>query len=212
MPDWSRARILAEGGDDAHFLKHFIELKCGATVNVNEQIVNCKDVGRLLEQIKARLGESIPAIAVVCDADEDPHRRWQELREHAPGLQIPEEPSADGTIVEFGEGRRLGIWMMPDNTSPGQMEDFLRKIRSEAPPQPTLWQKALTAVSGLEESERLFKIEDQIKAEVRTWLAWQEEPGASPGLAVTMDCFDIKHPLAERLAAWLSKTTGSDVE
>ena len=51
MSDWSRVRILTEGGDDAHFLQHFLRLKFGAEVKVGQQIVNLGSVEQLLEQV-----------------------------------------------------------------------------------------------------------------------------------------------------------------
>ncbi len=92
---------------------------------------------------------------------------------------------------------------MPNNQGPGSLETFLATIRSPAAPQPELWKKSISTVASIE--HRLFAEKDSAKAELRTWLAWQKEPGASSGLAVAMDCFDLTHPLAVSLADWFRR-------
>jgi len=44
------------------------------------------------------------------------------------------------------------------------------------------------------------------KAEAHTWLAWQEDPGRSMGVALKSKWANAEHPLAARLAQWFAKT------
>jgi len=44
------------------------------------------------------------------------------------------------------------------------------------------------------------------KAEAHTWLAWQEDPGRSMGVALKSNWANAEHPLAARLAQWFAKT------
>jgi phosphatidylethanolamine-binding protein (PEBP) family uncharacterized protein len=43
------------------------------------------------------------------------------------------------------------------------------------------------------------------KARIHTWLAWQEPPGASFGLALTKRILDPDAPSASAFVAWLRK-------
>lgn len=195
--------ILVEGGDDAHFFQHFLWKTTGYPYKAGKAIVQQGSIEQLLKRTAAIDGDSNKIIAVICDADNDPAGRWRQLRERI-GLQIlPNTPPPDGSILQLPRNRRLGVWMMPDNLRTGTLETFLAGIRSEAAPQPQLWSKSKATVAALE--HRLFAEKDIPKAELRTWLAWQKEPGASPGLAVTLDCFDLTHPLAVSLADWFRR-------
>jgi hypothetical protein len=206
MAGKSRLQILTEGGDDAHFVKHFAELTCGLKLSVGDdhEIRDMKGLDNLIRHSGSLWNQTgFDTAFIICDADTDPVKRWEILQETLGEAALPHDPARNGTMVEFGEGRRLGIWMMPDNEHRGEFEDFLQEIRSRTPPQPAIWSKACDAVASLQAEERLFDPKDALKAEVRTWLAWQEAPGEPPGVAVKKHCFDLKHPLAERFATWL---------
>jgi hypothetical protein len=89
---------------------------------------------------------------------------------------------------------------MPDNTVPGMLEDFCRLL---IPTNDPLWIRALRAVQAIPESERLFSVQHAAKANIHTWLAWQEEPGKPIGQAITKKYLDADAPHALRLIAWL---------
>lgn len=69
----------------------------------------------------------------------------------------------------------VGAWIMPDNKNEGMLEDFIQSVISDAE-QSALHKTACAAVSRL--SHPLFKPIHRSKAEVATWLAWQQAPGA----------------------------------
>ncbi|MEZ4314138.1 MAG: DUF3226 domain-containing protein [Polyangiaceae bacterium] len=75
--------------------------------------------------------KSFDRLGILLDADLSPGDRWQSLRTSLRGLlDLPEQPYPGGTIVDSprtpGTGvSRLGVWLMPDNQSPGMLEDFL---------------------------------------------------------------------------------------
>ena len=75
---------------------------------------------------------------------------------------------------------RIGIWIMPDNKIPGILEDFVKYL---IPEDDSLRDYSLQCVDNL--PEKRFKDSYRSKAEIHTWLAWQEEPGTPMGLAVT---------------------------
>ncbi len=143
------------------------------------------------------------SVAFVPDADSSPTDRWDALRNSIGAQYLPATAGAAGAVEDFVKDTKVGVWMMPDNLRAGTLETFLADIRRDDAPQPYLWEKSRDTVLSLE--HRLFAEKDTAKAELRTWLAWQKEPGASPGLAVTMDCFNLSHPLAISLADWFRR-------
>ena len=112
----------------------------------------------------------------------------------------------NGTILidENPDLPKVGVWIMPDNINPGEIEDFfLRLIES----QDFLFQRAQKVVGELiVEKPELIKETNRSKTETHTWLAWQEEPGRSMGVALKNNWAPAKHPLAARLAAWFAAT------
>lgn len=210
MIDPHDVRLLVEGADDGHFAKHFLRNVLQYQLDVKQNgIIACGDSGRLLERFDAIQKETgFTTIGLIADADSNPANRWRAIRSRAGtdeggSFFLPEEPSPGGTIVTWSKGRRLGVWLMPKPGAAGNMESFLRELLSPHDPQPALWARAVHAVSDLP-MPRLFADKDRGKAELRTWLAWQKEPGASFGLALSQGAFNLEHPLALQFRRWLA--------
>ena len=141
------------------------------------------------------------------DADDSPDARWQSLRDifaNAGYPNVPQRPDPDGTILDSPEETflpRAGVWIMPDNKSPGILEDFLRFL---IPNQPNpLFAHAERSVATV--PERRFTENDTPKALIHTWLAWQDEPGKPYGTAITAKFLDSRLPEAQALAGWLGR-------
>lgn len=92
---------------------------------------------------------------------------------------------------------------MPDNQSPRAIEDLFLQLISE---ENYHLQRAKAVVAELiAEGQNLFSKTSSNKAETHTWLAWQEEPGKSMGLAIKSNWLNTEHPLAARFADWFSR-------
>jgi hypothetical protein len=89
---------------------------------------------------------------------------------------------------------------MPDNSLPGTIEDFATHL---IPARDELWPRAVRAVETIPAAERRFSNAAVRKAEVHTYLAWQEDPGTPLGLAVTKKYFQSDVGLATRFITWL---------
>lgn len=202
-----RVRVLVEGGDDKHFVEHFLK----ATIQCDIEVTPCRNITGLLAIAATYVSQesSVGLLAIICDADADPSKRWKEIRKALTDTYVPEQPDPNGTLVEFSRGQNLAIWMMPDNGSPGAVEDFLSTIRVQNERQTTLAAHAKTTLAAIKREDRLFEAKDENKAELRTWLAWQKEPGAPFGLAVNLGCFDLEHDAAKRFAAWFQRALDS---
>ena len=75
--------------------------------------------------------KAVQTVGIVVDANDNLPSRWQAVahRLGTAGIETPPTgPASHGTIIESRprEGRpRVGIWLMPDNGSPGELEDFI---------------------------------------------------------------------------------------
>jgi len=91
---------------------------------------------------------------------------------------------------------------MPDNLHSGKLEDF---VSSLIPANDSLFPRAKAAVDGIPKNERRFSDPDLIKAQLHTWLAWQEEPGRHMGTAITAKSLGVDGPVADAFADWLRR-------
>ena len=204
----NKRMLLVEGGDDEHVLKHI----CG-----NRGIPHLDEVKRLggyteiLSTIPVQLkasNEEGDVVGVVIDADINVSARWQSIRHRFlevgyPEVMVPDQPDPTGTILESPNGTllpRAGVWIMPDNTTNGILENFLAFLI----PQPDLlFEHAITSVESIPE-QRFIEL-DKPKAIMHTWLAWQKEPGQPYGTAITSRFLDASLPQADLLASWLNR-------
>jgi hypothetical protein len=150
----------------------------------------------------------VQTIGVMLDADTSPKGRYSSLRSIClnmfPGL--PADLPYGGLIAHNAERKRLGIWIMPDNSSDGSLETFLKHL---VPPDAVvLWNHAISsaaAARGMGAGCRDPHIE---KSNLFTWLAWQDPPGQKPGLALTKKVLDPHSPSAASFVKWFKDLYG----
>ena len=94
----------------------------------------------------------------------------------------------------------MGIWLMPNNTLAGMLEDFVSFL---VRPDDALWPFAGESVQQVMALERRFPEQHVMKSRIHTWLAWQEEPGSPFGLAITRRYLDADALHAQQLIAWI---------
>lgn len=159
---------------------------------------------RLRESIDTRVDESgLERIGFVVDADEDLGDRWTSLRDalRAAGYSVvPEAPEPTGTIITQSGRATVGLWLMPNNTLPGALEDFIRFLVPAGDPN---WGHAVASVAALPQKPASPTDNWTSKANLHTWLAWQDEPGKPIGQAITKRYLDPKADDAQRLIAWI---------
>ena len=199
---------MVEGTDDEHVLKHI----CGSYDDIGhlDRVKAHGGVDSLLVAIPLQIKlskERGDVVGIVIDADDSPDARWQSLRgifAQAGYPNVPRRQDPDGTVLESPTGTslpRAGVWIMPDNKTPGILEDFLRFL---IPNQPNpLFAHAERSVATV--PERRFGENDAPKALIHTWLAWQDEPGKPYGTAITARFLDSRLPEAQALAGWLGR-------
>ena len=148
---------------------------------------------------------------IVVDANGDVDARWASIRnillsEGYP--EAPDSPAPDGTILSAPGRARVGAWLMPDNASPGMLEDFAARL---IPADDYLWARAAEVVDGIPDEHRRFAAGHRSKAVVHTWLAWQETPGSPMGQAIGQGSLPATAPDALRFVAWLRRLMIDDM-
>ena len=177
--------LLVEGPDDKHVVIHLSE-RSGLTQNF--VIVEKEGINSLLDSIEVEVdipGRTI--LGIVLDANDNPNARWQALTDRLNRLrqedhfelpELPEQPNPSGTIIE---GKlRIGVWLMPDNRSTGELEDFVGSMIPSGDP---VWPLAEAYIEGIPPAERKFAPGKIQRAKVHAWLATREEPRRM-GLAI----------------------------
>lgn len=198
--------LLVEGSDEVHVVSTLCEAH-----RVPKTLFAVEDQrGReqLLRKLPTRLRQQGTApVGIVVDANGDLHGAWQAVGDRLAGEgygSLPQTPDPKGTLLAAPVDALLppvGIWLMPDNQSPGRLEDFLREL---VPADDDLIDYADECVAGIGDRCR-FRDSYRGKAVVRTWLAWQENPGRPFGTAITAKYLDPTRPAARAFVAWLRK-------
>jgi Protein of unknown function (DUF3226) len=150
-------------------------------------------------------GSDLERLGIVVDADSQIRSRWESLTsvfERSGYTDVPDVPAPDGTVLAHDDLPRLGLWIMPDNTLPGMLEDYLCFL---VPANDSLFARAKQCVGDIPTAERLFAEVHLTKAIVHTWLAWQDDPGTPLGQAITKRYFDPEGPAVRSLLAWLAR-------
>lgn len=178
--------LLVEGKDDCHVI---LALAQYYQLAENFGIYECGSDERVLKRLNALIPSPDPvkpnAIGVVLDATQD---RWAQLTgKLAPHrYEIPAVSDPNGTILEGDETKpRIGVWIMPDNSNQGMLEDFL------LPGIPAISVAVAREAVELAKKRKVatFKDAHHSKAVIHTYLAWQDEPGRPLGLSVTSKMF-----------------------
>lgn len=201
-------RIIVEGKDDKFFITALQKInKIPKSIKVEPY--DCRD--SLIASLHMELSSSeIQRLAIVMDANSNLAASWQAIANkltQAGYSGIPNQPSKEGTIiVSTNTESRLvpivGIWLMPDNQSPGMLEDFMLAMIGK---EDSLLPYARQCVDNLPEEQPRFKSTYLSKAIIHTWLAWQEEPGSPMGSAIIKRYLDSECTQAQILTGWLQR-------
>ena len=196
-PDSPERALLVEGPDDKHVVRHIYELVARTPPFC---IIQKDGIEKLLPSIPPEFNVSgRKTLGILVDADDHPLDRWQSLRDRFSSLnvQLPNNPYAQGTIIQSQP--RVGIWMMPDNMSPGELEDFIATI---IPSDDPVWRLARGYIDNIPMKHRKFNPGKLRRAEVHAWLAARESPRRM-GSAIGAGDMDINLPVSRSFTQWL---------
>jgi hypothetical protein len=199
-------RLLVEGLDDHHSVIHLVrrhDFDWDDETKVRPFIHNTGGIDKLLDEIPVTLKGTYERIGIVLDANSDPTTRWNQIRDRVKraGVDLGESAEPNGTIVE-GPGSRIGVWLMPDNSSPGSLESFLGRLAPRTQP---IWTYADGVTAEARRQGAPCREQDHAKSVLYTWLAWQEKPGLPFGTALKAGLFETDHEDALRFVAWFRR-------
>jgi len=212
--------LLVEGKDDLHVVCNLFQVRRIPqvfTVACPEPESGHDEGGglpALLQSVPYQLASSdLERLAIVVDAnDKGPGPRWQAIRDRlrSKGFDaVPKALSDDGAtfdvVLQPNSPRsiRFGVWIMPDNKSPGVLEDFVAGMIHDG-------DEMLRRVDGFLKSilpdQRRFSDAHQPKARVHCWLAVSERPGRPMGQAIQADKYlDANHPSVGPFLGWIAR-------
>lgn len=197
--------LLVEGSTDKHVAMH---IRIRASIP-GFKIDTKGNVEELLKSIPSEAQkEDRVVLGVMLDANGNPAGRWQAVagRLRKAGIELPSFPQPEGVVIPSDPVTglpRVGVWMMPDNQSPGELENFLSEM---IPVDDPVWPLAQEYIGGIPPEHRKFK-DKHLQAQVHAWLAAQEEP-RPPGLAIKTQDLAIDGPLCVLFTAWLRALFG----
>ena len=147
-----------------------------------------------------------PPVGIMVDADTSVVKRWQEISDQLSGddvavpakIEVPAEPNPNGTIIEQSGGfpRRV----MPDNLSPGELEDF---VVTMIPDDDSVWPLSRNYINQIPGGERRFEPDKIDRARLYAWLATCEKPPYI-GFAIEHDELDWDSSGCRKLVEWLN--------
>jgi hypothetical protein len=198
--------LLVEGINDLHVIKNLL---IAHGIEGQIEIRDKQGISNILATLKTEVDANQDFLGIVVDANSSLDSRWQSLIDRLKDKEIgyakvPAEPVENGLILK-GQGflPKLGIWVMPNNKLVGKIENFIRLLVAEE--KENLWLIVEKVVSEIPAEEKLFADKDIIKAQVHTFLAWQDEPGRPMGESITRRYFQTDAPEALNFVEWIRK-------
>lgn len=180
-------------------------------VHIHQAVLDDKGFGR--DQLLKLIGPAVKAstdkaVAFLVDADDSAAGTWESVRARivsAVGatFTLPAACPADGLVVDVPSLKsRVGVWIMPDNSSAGILEDFLaRLVKADDKLLPI----ATSSTRDAKTAGAAFKPVAESKAVIHAWLAWQAEPGCPFGTAIKARYFDRNAPSADAFVTWVRR-------
>lgn len=205
--------LLVEGDSDKQFVETICKLH---KLSTDFEIKKAGSITSLKSLLKVQIKSTqiYSKIWVIIDADTNFDSAWQSIRDilirsdKYRKLNNNTALSEGGIVVNPDNSNDIviGVWIMPNNSDIGMLEDFLANLISK---DDLLYKKSIETIDSIEENRKdytnLYKEVHKSKAILRTWLAWQDEPGLSITVAIRKKIFDINIELCEKFILWLKK-------
>ena len=194
--------LLVEGQDDKHVVKH-LRGRLAPDLVFHYKVAGGSNL--LLKAIPAAMKplERL-ALGIVMDANDGLAARWQAIGHQLRrmNVQLPEKPAQSGTIIAGTP--RVGVWLMPNNSTSGELENFVAELLPKNDP---IWPLAEQYIESIPDEHRQFTERKILRAKIHAWLATRERPKWM-GTAIRAKDLDAEVPLAGELADWLRKLFG----
>ena len=196
--------LLVEGRDDERVVSG---LRRRIAAMPDFGVIDKNGINNLLSSLEGEInapGRTV--VGILADANDSPSNRWRAVRDRLArlGVDVPADPDPSGTIIEGNsdEGRpRVGVWLMPDNESRGELEDFVAAMIPEDDP---VWPLSGAYIEGIPEPYRKFTPGKTRRAEVHAWLAARERPRLM-GVAIGARDLDVDAAGCKSFVDWLRR-------
>ncbi len=211
-------RLLAEGPFDKYFIEEILKNSSGITIDATILPFRKKDeagikedergIYSVLRALPTTISAAYPddILGIVVDADINAAGRWQRIRQILTDVGYENLPDSfpNGLLLPTNDVLpRFGLWIMPDNQEEGVIENFIRQLIHD---KDQLQPEVETALDSLRHKGlQLFTDVHRPKAFIRTWLAWQEKPEMSFGVAVSKKVLTTDADLCLRFVNWLNR-------
>ncbi|MCY4040344.1 MAG: hypothetical protein OXF72_03700 [Gammaproteobacteria bacterium] len=197
--------LIVEGNDEVHVIEKLVKR------HQLRQSFDIWEKGGFTELRKSIYNEvnvsQREALGILADANSSCKKRWQSISEklREADCEVPANLAHAGSVFSGPRGIRVGVWLMPDNKRPGELEDFVAKLIPQNDP---LWPRAQAYIDGIPAEERKFESRKLTRAHVHAWLAARKSPRRM-GTAITAG--DLRHdaPVATSLVGWLRELFGA---
>ena len=197
-----RRLLLVEGPDDKHVVLHLCR---GTPLESKFDISDKGGKDPLLAAISTEVKISgRQVVGILMDADDCVKSRWQEVSDKLTRANVtpPDRLDPSGTIID--DRPRIGIWLMPNNVSAGELEEFIEGL---IPSNDPVWPRSRAYVDGIPAANRKFADGKILRAKVHAWLATREEP-RKMGAAIGAGDLNVAVPAAVQLVHWLRRLFG----
>ena len=193
---------MVEGLSDYHFVRQFLDqLDMELDFEVSDRAGSSGVLGSIYAEVAAPHRD---VVGILVDADDDLEARWREVADRllGAGVSVPSSPDVDGTIIDATADRpRVGIWIMPDNRSPGELEDFVIDM---IPNSDLVWPRSVNYIDGIPISEREFSEGKTDRAKLYAWLATRRQP-PHIGAAIGAGDFELDTSRCRVFIDWLER-------
>ncbi|MYC32785.1 MAG: hypothetical protein F4X64_06375 [Chloroflexi bacterium] len=205
-PGPSDSLLVVEGKTDLHVVRHLSER---SDPSLAFGIQDYEGIDNVLGSIHGHIDTpDRPAVGFVMDSDDNVRQTWLRVRGEfsraARPIRLPDSPDPNGTIIAGDPGvggPRIGIWLMPNNSADGELENFVADM---IPTNDPVWPLSQQYIDGIPTSHRKFAPGKTIRAQVHAWLATLADPRLM-GQAIGFGDLSITGQLTQTFLRWLSR-------
>ncbi len=198
-----KSKLLVEGNDDQHIIWALCEM---FSIPENFDVIDCECYNNVIKEIHLRFKQSdLGHLGIIVDADFEFSSRWESIKNYLQkfGYSIPKSLPKEGLIVNNEENKKIGVWIMPNNSLEGKVEDFVKYL---IPNEDKLLPYVEEHLSEIEEKIlNPYKEKDRPKALIHSWLAIQEIPGSPMGSAITKKYLSTDNEMCLQFVNWLKR-------
>ncbi len=196
--------LVVEGQDDKHVIK---QIRDRCLQNLEFDIKDCEGYPNILKQISVQTKVAgRKSVGFVMDSNSCPKQRWKDIREKLidADFEPPENLDQSGIIINSDSGPTVGVWLMPNNSASGELEDFVIEMIKDDDP---VWPLAQSYIDSIPEDDKKFLPTKSNKAKFYAWLATRKKPNRM-GATIGAGDLTTQTQLNSSFMAWLSKLFG----